>query len=187
MDSLSRAPPPPFTSPQPPVLLVANWKWKGLRLERQLLFQRNWVRFPATPGWLTTVCNSSSRGFGVLFWPLHHCTHVGGKRKRYNSGNIWIQFWWYLYCADIPSVQVARLAVSCPYLNCSKCDLPGESRRWWSAWAVEGKPWLLLRIGSDATCVNLASQIPWEPALLPVRCWASLPQLPLMVNKVTDG
>ena len=32
------------------------------------LLQRTWVQFLALTRWLTTVCNSSSRGSKALFW-----------------------------------------------------------------------------------------------------------------------
>lgn len=41
------------------------------QLEHWLLFQKNWVRFPAPAWWLTTTCHSSSTGPDALFWLVH--------------------------------------------------------------------------------------------------------------------
>lgn len=38
--------------------------------EHGLLSQRTQVQFPAPTRWLAMACNSSSRGFCVLLWPL---------------------------------------------------------------------------------------------------------------------
>lgn len=46
------------------------WGWRDASvLEHLLVLQMTWVRFPAPTRWLTTICNSSSRGLDTLFWP----------------------------------------------------------------------------------------------------------------------
>lgn len=61
------------------------------------------------------------------------------------------QHWQYIWCINLPSTQVARLAVSCLCLNCSKCNLGCELRN--------------LRTTAYVKCINLWCVLlclPWE-------------------------
>lgn len=73
--------------------LLGLVKWLNSK-EDSLLLQRTQVQFPAST-WLTTICNSSSKGTISLFWPpralhdqgVHTCrqtTHIkiNGKSKQ---------------------------------------------------------------------------------------------------------
>jgi hypothetical protein len=74
--------------------------------KHSLFFQRTEVQFLELPWLLTTICDSISRGFNTLFWPLltpdqHHIWYGGHTYKQisptYIHTNKWFQFVLYIY------------------------------------------------------------------------------------------